>query len=235
MAYGRGNAFGSGVLIVIGFLFLGRNLDLFVWSIGDVLKFAGPLVLIIFGLSMIFKPKSRRSGEERRIGDEMKNEWKAYTYEPSDEKPVPPAPPLHPDPTKRPVGGEDAPTPGGETGEPDTAFGRQEAQRPARSRGLAPSKDRGKRRRATGMPPTKTRGAVMSAITPIGGRNAGNGTRFTRRKSASGSSAGLTGIIIVTRTARTAWNGGTTILTCRRGQASSATSTSVTIIGNSSR
>ena len=49
MAYGRGNAFGSGVLIVIGFLFLGRNLDLFVWSIGDVLKFAGPLVLIIFG------------------------------------------------------------------------------------------------------------------------------------------------------------------------------------------
>ncbi|WP_235948735.1 cell wall-active antibiotics response protein LiaF [Paenibacillus glycinis] len=125
MAYGRGNAFGSGVLIVIGFLFLGRNLDLFVWSIGDVLKFAGPLVLIIFGLAMIFKPKSRRSGEERRIGDEMKNEWKAYTYEPSDEKPVPPAPPLHPDPTKRPVGGEDA-----LEAEVEAAFGGPEAQRP---------------------------------------------------------------------------------------------------------
>ena len=117
---------------------------------------------------MIFKPKSRRSGEERRIGDEMKNEWKAYTYEPSDEKRTLPRR-GHPDPTKRPVGGEDAPTPGGETGEPDTAFGRQEAH-VLRSRGLAPSKDRGKRRRATGMPPTKTRGAVMSAITPIGGR-----------------------------------------------------------------
>ncbi|QHW34959.1 cell wall-active antibiotics response protein [Paenibacillus rhizovicinus] len=97
MAYGRGNAFGSGVLIVIGFLFLGRNLDLFIWSVGDVVKFAGPVVLIIFGLSMIFKPKSRRVSEEKQ-----EDEWKAYTYGPTEHNPVPPAPPLHPDPTKQP-------------------------------------------------------------------------------------------------------------------------------------
>lgn len=96
MAYGRGNAFGSGVLIVMGFLFLGRNLNLFDWSVGDVLKFAAPLVLIIFGLSMIFKPKTRQNAEEKRD-----DEWKAYTYGPTDQ-PVPPAPPLHPDPTRPP-------------------------------------------------------------------------------------------------------------------------------------
>lgn len=96
MVYGRGSAFGSGVLIVLGFLFLGRNLDLLVWSMGDIMKFAAPLVLIIFGLSMIFKPKSRKINEEK-----LRDEWKAYTYGPADEDvTVPPAPPLHPDPTR---------------------------------------------------------------------------------------------------------------------------------------
>ncbi|WP_240546165.1 cell wall-active antibiotics response protein LiaF [Paenibacillus artemisiicola] len=97
MAYGRGSAFGSGVLIVLGFLFLGRNLDLFVWSVGDMIKFAGPLVLIIFGLSMIFKPKAKKRGDDAK--DKWKDEWQAYNYGPTEEPAVPPAPPLHPDPT----------------------------------------------------------------------------------------------------------------------------------------
>ncbi|WP_219835945.1 cell wall-active antibiotics response protein LiaF [Paenibacillus sp. R14(2021)] len=93
MVYGRGSAFGSGVLIIVGFIFLGRNLQLFDWSIGEIVKFAGPLVIIIFGLSMIFKPKSRKKSEHPSDG------WQAYNYGAFD-KPVPPAPPLHPDPTK---------------------------------------------------------------------------------------------------------------------------------------
>lgn len=94
MAYGKGNSFGSGMLIVLGCLFLGKNLGWFDWTVGDVLKFAGPIVLIIFGLTMIFKPKPKRAEAESHD-----DEWKAYTYRPTEE-PVPPAPPLHPDPTK---------------------------------------------------------------------------------------------------------------------------------------
>ncbi|RAP75617.1 hypothetical protein DL346_18960 [Paenibacillus montanisoli] len=94
--YGIGSFFGSAVLLIVGFVFLGRNLDWFAWSISDLMQFAGPLVLILFGLRMILKPKAKKKDE--LPGDE----WKAYTsYGPFDQQ-VPPAPPLHPDPTKEP-------------------------------------------------------------------------------------------------------------------------------------
>ncbi|WP_308638592.1 cell wall-active antibiotics response protein LiaF [Paenibacillus silvisoli] len=96
-AYGIGSFFGSSVLLILGFIFLGRNLDWFIWSVGDIMQFAGPLVLILFGLRMILKPKAKK--KDAVPGDE---EWKAYTsYSPFDQD-VPPAPPLHPDPTKEP-------------------------------------------------------------------------------------------------------------------------------------
>ncbi|WP_237178956.1 cell wall-active antibiotics response protein LiaF [Paenibacillus sp. MMS18-CY102] len=83
----------GGVMFSIGFIFLGRNLDWFEWSVGDLMRFVGPVILIMFGLNMIFKPKHYGKREYNQ-----KDDWQPY-------KPtgyVPPAPPLHPDPTMNP-------------------------------------------------------------------------------------------------------------------------------------
>jgi Predicted membrane protein len=87
-----GSAFGAGILIMLGFIFLGRNLDWFDWSIGDIIRFVGPVALILFGLNMVFRP---RGSSRHHHKSEHRDDWQAYRpggY-------VPPAPPLHPDPT----------------------------------------------------------------------------------------------------------------------------------------
>lgn len=94
---GKGSYWGAGVLLVIGFVFLGRNLDWLNWSIGDIVQLIWPAVIILVGLRMIFKPKKK---EHTSPADE----WKEYND--SDHRSdgyVPPAPPLHPDPTQPPV------------------------------------------------------------------------------------------------------------------------------------
>lgn len=94
--FSKSSFFGSAVLIIVGVLFLGRNLDWFTWSVHDLLQFGGPLILILIGLRVIFKPKKKIMADQAAPEDE----WKAYTYS-QPEVPVPPAPPLHPDPTKQ--------------------------------------------------------------------------------------------------------------------------------------
>jgi len=99
--HGGGTLWG-GIVICIGFIFLGRNLSWFEWSVGDIFRFAGPVVLILFGLNMIFKP--RRQGRRDYDGHD---DWQSY-------KPggyVPPAPPLHPDPTAYGPDGSETPPP----------------------------------------------------------------------------------------------------------------------------
>lgn len=94
--FSKSSFFGSAVLIIVGVLFLGRNLDWFTWSVHDLLQFGGPLILILIGLRVIFKPKKKIVTDQAAPEDE----WKAYTYSQLDVQ-VPPAPPLHPDPTKQ--------------------------------------------------------------------------------------------------------------------------------------
>jgi lia operon protein LiaF len=92
------------ILIVLGFLFLGRNLDLIYWSFGDIIRFALPVVLIVIGLKMILKPNRRKQAH-------TDDEWQPFMPYNRD---VPPPPPLHPDPTKEGFGPDnDA---GGHTG-----------------------------------------------------------------------------------------------------------------------
>ncbi|BBH21605.1 hypothetical protein Back11_29500 [Paenibacillus baekrokdamisoli] len=93
---GKGSIIGSSILMIVGFVFLGRNLDWFSWSIGELIKFAGPFIIILFGIGMIIRP---RRNKKENLPDE---DWKAYPYGPTEQQ-VPPAPPLHPDPTKQPV------------------------------------------------------------------------------------------------------------------------------------
>ncbi|MGE7054637.1 cell wall-active antibiotics response protein LiaF [Paenibacillus glucanolyticus] len=58
LIYARGGAlWGAVVPIIIGTYFLGRNLDLVDFSFGDLIKYAIPIILIGFGLQVIFKPR----------------------------------------------------------------------------------------------------------------------------------------------------------------------------------
>jgi len=87
----QGSFFGAMVLILVGVVFLGRNTGMLYISIGGIVRFIVPAVIIIAGLRMIFKPKKQHEAP----GPDQ--EWQAYTSE----RPTPPPPPLHPDPTKK--------------------------------------------------------------------------------------------------------------------------------------
>lgn len=89
--YGGSNWWG-GVLIVIGVIFLGNNLSFLSWSMGDIIPYLIPAIIILVGLKMIWSPRSKKQAPPA-------DDWKSYRPF-SDESPVPPAPPLHPDPTE---------------------------------------------------------------------------------------------------------------------------------------
>jgi len=106
------------IMLAIGFVFLGRNLDWFDWSLGDIIQYGWPVILIVAGISMMFRPKGSKRSHD---GD---SDWKAFphtprTPEPPADVPVPPAPPLHPDPLlqefeKRTAGADGAKPDGGQ-------------------------------------------------------------------------------------------------------------------------
>jgi len=73
----------------LGVYFLTRNLGFHYLSVGELISCAIPILIIWYGLKMIFKPKSKGKPKEN-------DDWKSY---PGDAT-MPPPPPLHPDPTK---------------------------------------------------------------------------------------------------------------------------------------
>ncbi|CAM4491958.1 cell wall-active antibiotics response protein LiaF [Paenibacillus phoenicis] len=75
-----GNFVGSVVLLLIGGYFLGRNLNLIDLSPGDFFRFFFPVMLIIGGLFVLFKPRDPHRRKRR------------------DDFPPPPMPPLDPPP-----------------------------------------------------------------------------------------------------------------------------------------
>ncbi|AJY75829.1 cell wall-active antibiotics response protein LiaF [Paenibacillus beijingensis] len=91
---GRGSFIWAAIMIVLGLVFLGNNLGWITWSVGDVMQFSGPIVLILIGVGLIFKPRRKPSLPSQD------DEWKSYS---AYNEPVPPAPPLHPDPRLEPL------------------------------------------------------------------------------------------------------------------------------------
>lgn len=90
---GFGGTGASGLVpLMIGLVFLAKNLDFLELSPGEIIRFAIPVVIIFIGLKLLLKssPKKREAPQE--------DEWKSYRPYNND-RPVPPAPPLHPDPT----------------------------------------------------------------------------------------------------------------------------------------
>ncbi|MBP2002187.1 lia operon protein LiaF [Paenibacillus shirakamiensis] len=77
------SSFGGLVLIVLGFYFLGRNLDFIDVNPSEFFRFFGPAALIVGGLYVLFKPRrTRRRHQARR---------KERNIQP----PTPPHPPQH--------------------------------------------------------------------------------------------------------------------------------------------
>ncbi|WP_419874402.1 cell wall-active antibiotics response protein LiaF [Candidatus Pristimantibacillus sp. PTI5] len=111
--HGSGSSWWGAVVLLIGCVFLGRNLELFAWSIGDIVPYIWPVAVILVGINLIWRPKSKRQSPPA-------DDWKPYRPYP-DEASVPPAPPLHPDPTKMAI-----PTPDQELKQEDAGQGRHQ-------------------------------------------------------------------------------------------------------------
>ncbi|MEF2247065.1 cell wall-active antibiotics response protein LiaF [Paenibacillus sp. IITD108] len=80
-------------MVAIGVVFLGRNLEWFDWSVGDIIRYLIPVIIIGVGLRMMLRPKATQQKPEQ-------DEWQYYRPYTDQQEDVPPAPPLHPDPTK---------------------------------------------------------------------------------------------------------------------------------------
>ncbi len=96
----QGSGWWGLLTIGIGVVFLGRNFGYVDWSIGDIIRYIIPIVIIVAGLRMLFRPRtstSKHRQEQWQHYRPYKNEEPLNTER---EHPVPPAPPLHPDPTK---------------------------------------------------------------------------------------------------------------------------------------
>ncbi|MBD2845753.1 cell wall-active antibiotics response protein [Paenibacillus sp. IB182496] len=112
-SYGQGSGWWNWFMMGLGVYFLSSTLNLHHFSIGDLIPYAIPVVLIIVGVRMMV---SRDSGKGRQESEE----WQAYEMSP----PPPPPPPLHPDPTRDMRG-----APGAEYG-PEQARQRDDDRQP---------------------------------------------------------------------------------------------------------
>jgi len=86
----RGVFWWNPLVVLIGVLFLGRNLEWFDWEIGDLMQLLWPIIIILVGISMIFK--GSRGKKRSNPSDEQ---WNPIT---PPEPPIPPAPPVPPVP-----------------------------------------------------------------------------------------------------------------------------------------
>ncbi|WP_445670841.1 cell wall-active antibiotics response protein LiaF [Paenibacillus sp. FSL M8-0334] len=82
-ASGAGVLWGALVPILLGLYFLGRNLGYVWFSFGDLIKFAIPVALILFGLQVILQPRNNRRPPEPPPAPEPDRR----------QSPIPPEPP----------------------------------------------------------------------------------------------------------------------------------------------
>ncbi|MFC4305018.1 cell wall-active antibiotics response protein LiaF [Cohnella boryungensis] len=88
----RGGFWWNSVTVLIGGYFLGRNLDLLDWELSDFLRIIGPIAIILFGLSLIFRG-DRRGCRRGRNREEDNEGWNPVH---PGEPPMPPGPPPAP-------------------------------------------------------------------------------------------------------------------------------------------
>ncbi len=88
------------IVIVVGVVFLGRNLGLLDWSLQQLFSLIGPVVLILFGIGMIFRGSKPCKPRDKEYPNSYG--WNPVTPPPPMPKDTPqgppPAPPLTDDP-----------------------------------------------------------------------------------------------------------------------------------------
>jgi lia operon protein LiaF len=77
------------IVIMIGVIFLGRNLGWFTWNVGDMFSLLGPVALILFGVNMM-------AGGSRARRRKHRGDWSGNGWNPVTPPPVPPTPPQAP-------------------------------------------------------------------------------------------------------------------------------------------
>lgn len=87
----RGSAYWWNLFVVLlGVMFLGRNLGWLTWGFSDMIRFVWPIVIILFGINMIFRGPNQR----KRKRQENREQWSPITPPiPSTPPGPPPAPP----------------------------------------------------------------------------------------------------------------------------------------------
>jgi lia operon protein LiaF len=80
------------LMVIIGFMFLGRNMGWFEWQLSDIIRFIGPIALILFGISMIFRGNHPRKRKESK----QQEQWNPITPPLPEAPPIPPGPPPAP-------------------------------------------------------------------------------------------------------------------------------------------
>ena len=81
-------------LLGLGLFFQARNLGFTDLTLGEVIRYGWPVLLIYWGIVLIFRPGGKKRSE---------NGWQSYPPSPEGpfhggDRPVPPPPPLHPNP-----------------------------------------------------------------------------------------------------------------------------------------
>jgi lia operon protein LiaF len=80
----RGGAYWWNLLVVmLGVMFLGRNMGWLTWDISDIIRFVWPIAIIFIGINTIFRRPSLRQRNNRR----KREQWSPIT------PPIPPTPP----------------------------------------------------------------------------------------------------------------------------------------------
>jgi lia operon protein LiaF len=80
------------IVVLLGFYFLGRNLDWFDWSLGNVIHLIWPVALILFGIGMIFRGGDKCSTSKRDLKGNGE-QWNPITPPSTMMPPIPPMPP----------------------------------------------------------------------------------------------------------------------------------------------
>jgi lia operon protein LiaF len=89
----RGGAYWWNLLVVIlGFMFLGRNLNWITWDFSDIIRLIGPIAIILIGINMIFRGNRPRRRDRRENGEK----WNPITPPTPSTPPMPPGPPPAP-------------------------------------------------------------------------------------------------------------------------------------------
>lgn len=105
----------NSVVVLVGVILLGRNMGWFSWDLGDLFRLIGPVILILFGINMIF----RGSRPRREPGTE---DPRTYGWNPVTPPPMPPMPPISPTPPASPFEHQGPPPAPPLSEEPNASF-----------------------------------------------------------------------------------------------------------------